>query len=311
MSFFDLGFSDLLGAAGTLFGGQDANDTNRQISAANNATSIELANSAHTREVADLQNAGLNPMLSYFGHGAQVPNFSTPNIQNPVAPAVHAMNESKMASAQSAQLAAQTETAKTQASLNGSLADKANAEADNIRASTPNIPLQGANLSADTSLKTRQADAIQYTVSKTIADTNLTNTEQQLVTKNIANAVLEGRKISAETGNINVDSALKKADIVLKGYQTQNVGADTQLKGAETGVRNTENINMQLERPKLKAAAAVSEGVSSAADALGKIGEGIGSSYERLHGSLSNSANQVLDYAKKSISHPPVRRYSK
>ena len=304
MSFFDLGFSDLLGAAGTLFGGQDANDTNRQISAANNATSIELANSAHTREVADLQNAGLNPMLSYFGHGAQVPNFSTPNIQNPVAPAVHAMNESKMASAQSAQLAAQTETAKTQASLNGSLADKANAEADNIRASTPNIPLQGANLSADTSLKTRQADAIQYTVSKTVADTNLTNTEQQLVTKNIANAILEGRKIQAETGNIVVDSALKKADIILKGYETSNTAA-------ETSVRNSENINLQLERPKLKAQAAVSEGVSSAADAVGKIGEGIGSTYERIHGAISNSANQVLDYAKKSISHPPVRRYSK
>ena len=300
-------FSNVLGAAsfaGNLFGGQDTNDTNQAISAANNATAIDLANTAHTREVADLKNAGLNPMLSYFGKGAAIPNFSTPNLQNPVAPAIHGLNESKMASAQSAQLEAQTETAKTQAALNGSLADKAHAEAENIRASTPNIPLQGANLSADTSLKTRQADAIQYTVSKTVADTNLTNTEQQLVTKNIANAILEGRKIQAETGNIVVDSALKKADIILKGYETSNTAA-------ETSVRNSENINLQLERPKLKAQAAVSEGVSSAADAVGKIGEGIGSTYERIHGAISNSANQVLDYAKKSISHPPVRRYSK
>lgn len=47
-----------------------------------NAQSIELANSAHQREVADLQAAGLNPVLSAGGSGATTPQLGATTAIN-------------------------------------------------------------------------------------------------------------------------------------------------------------------------------------------------------------------------------------
>lgn len=65
------------------------NDVNWQIAAQNNATQIEMANTAHRREVADLRAAGLNPILSAGGSGSSTPSLTSvrgdaAQIENPV-----------------------------------------------------------------------------------------------------------------------------------------------------------------------------------------------------------------------------------
>ena len=78
----------LVSTAGSLYTNRknlDANDyankVNWDIARQNNATQIEMANTAHQREVMDLRAAGLNPILSAGGNGSSVPTLSGATLQ--------------------------------------------------------------------------------------------------------------------------------------------------------------------------------------------------------------------------------------
>lgn len=184
------GGSSLLGT-GLALGGQlmgqefasDEADANRNFQ-------MNMANTQYQRAVADLRTAGLNPMLAFMkGGGVQgaVPGGSQANSpSNPFAGA-------------SLSSAAHVELVHAQA-------EKAKAEAENIRAQ---IPVTHGMLG----VQNLQMNLLRHQAEQLAAQTTLTDAEKRLVDERIKNAVDTGENIRADTGNIKVDTILKELDV--------------------------------------------------------------------------------------------------
>jgi len=78
-----MAFDDLLGIGADLVGGAVSSAFNVHESRANRRFQRDISNSAHQREVKDLQAAGLNPILSANKGGASTPSGSAAHVEAP------------------------------------------------------------------------------------------------------------------------------------------------------------------------------------------------------------------------------------
>jgi len=193
----------------SFLGGVMTNKANAKQADYNRNFQMEMSNTAHQREVADLRAAGLNPILSATGgSGASQPSGSVAIMQDPISPAIKAKNESSQTDAQIIALFAQ--------------AASANAQAELIKAQTVSEGKRPALLEADTQL----SNSAKNLNVKTTAGRDIENS-----IKTYENAILR------ELVGTKIDTA--KIERLIKNRQYEILGADLQRAKIEGQIDKT------------------------------------------------------------------------
>lgn len=154
--FLDGGVGSLLSGAMSAYGASSANAANRDLARQQMAFQQRNSNTSYQRVMADMQAAGLNPMLAYSQGGASTPSGASATMTDAVTPGISSSNASKRLRADIENIAAQTDNTKfntvltrnksqteiTNATLNNELAAKARADAILSISSAKNAALQ-------------------------------------------------------------------------------------------------------------------------------------------------------------------------
>lgn len=260
MGFFDFvkdaagAVSDVVGAAGAVTespwlgigssmlsgwlgskGVKDTNEANAAMSQKQMDFQERMSSTAYQRGVKDMMAAGLNPMLAYSQGGASSPTGSIIPMQNATGAGISAAS-------QAASLVASLQNTKADTALKDSQAENIKADTVSKMLNPEYIKANTAKTGAETQLIQRQTEKAGYEIGKIVSENDLTVAQRQLVLQEIQNAAKTGGKISAETGNIVADTALKKIrtrldelDIPMAVFRSHNV---ERLNSAQSGLES-------------------------------------------------------------------------
>jgi len=151
-------------AVGSLAGGLFQGLTGSNNAADQRDWQRVMSDTAHYREMKDLERAGLNPILAAGGGGASSPSGAMAPAIDPVTPAVNTAIAARRASAEIANIEEQNKLIKQQtdeshartvktdfdSALTSQYVNKVAEETQNIKLERSNIPLRGRELGSHT-----------------------------------------------------------------------------------------------------------------------------------------------------------------
>lgn len=223
-----------LSSAGSYFGQQSTNEENRNLSREQMEFQERMSNTAHQREVTDLIEAGLNPMLSARLGGSSTPAGAMATMQNPG----EAASRGAAAATQSAMNTAQVANIHQSTAKMAAEEDVARANADEIRARTPTHAVTIDKMQQD--IKQSQQNIEKMIQEIKTGAASETNIQQQ--TKNLQEIIPQ---IRATVEQLRAQTKLTGAQTTLTGAQTALAGAHTAQAQAQTGLTQSETSESQ------------------------------------------------------------------
>jgi hypothetical protein len=214
MGMFDSFAGSALGAISGFLGGQSANKASQESAQQQMAFQADMANTSYQRAVADLNAAGLSPMLAYSKGGAAVPTGSSYKAENVGAAAA----EGAVKGSQPSLTKAQIDVAKSQEQLNIQSAKQVAEQARKTALEVEQMPTQ---LLYDLAVKgsqinTNNAQAAQTTALEALTKLGKAPAPDTNIVRNIKDAVNYGGGVLGNAKSV-LDNVISRTYQSIKG----------------------------------------------------------------------------------------------